>query len=125
MTLDEWHFSTRMAWENPFMRWTSIGILIFLLAVSIYGAIRLTTAALPSGFIVTHYTVYLGIDQVLPMPWLFVILLTPLVLVFLTLFAAFGFFREDAVASNALLLLSLFSTLVWTIQLYHLIKINI
>ncbi|MBU2566183.1 hypothetical protein KKG46_01330 [Patescibacteria group bacterium] len=125
MTLDEWRFSTRMAWENSFMRWASIVTITLLLIVSTYSAVRLVATAIPSGFIVTHYTVYLGIDQVLPMPWIFAIIFTPIALVSATLFVSFGFFRDDGIASHALLLLSILSTIIWSIQLYHLIKINI
>lgn len=125
MTLDEWKFSTRLAWENPFLRWVAIGTLFFLLAITAYAAVRLVSISLPSGYVVTHYTVYLGIDQVVPAYWLFAYLGVPILLVSATILFGFGLFRHDALAGSALVVLAAVSTFIWAFNLYYLVKINI
>jgi len=125
MRLEEWRFSARIAWENPLMKWGAILILVMLLGASIYSGIRLFSLSLPAGYVVTHYTVYLGIDQVLPAPWLILILLVPVLLVSGTISIGYVFFRQDSLAGGGLLSLAFITTLIWIIQLFHLIKINI
>ncbi|MBD3281776.1 hypothetical protein GF391_03450 [Candidatus Uhrbacteria bacterium] len=125
MIWDEWRFSSRIAWENPLMRWGMIATLISLLAASAYSGYRLFSLSLPSGYVVTHYTVYLGIDQVLPYPWLILILLVPVVLISATMTLGYYFYRQDVLAGASLLTLSAITTVIWIIQLFHLIKINI
>ena len=125
MLLDEWRFSMRMGWENPFMRWGSLITLTLLVSATIYSAVRLFSLSYPAGYVVTHYTVYLGIDQVLPAPWLIVILLVPVLLISGTIAMGYLFFRQDSLAGGGLVTLSLITAIIWIIQLFHLIKINI
>ncbi len=125
MRLEEWRFSARLAWENPLMRWGAIVTLTALIGASIYSAIRLFSLSFPSGYVVTHYTVYLGIDQVLPALWLIPILLVPVLLISGTITIGYLFFRQDSLAGGGLLSLSFITTVIWIIQLFHLIKINI
>jgi hypothetical protein len=125
MMLDEWRFNLRIAWENRFLRWLGIFTLAILLISSIYSGIRLFSLSLPAGFVVTHYTVYLGIDQVLPSYWLILILLVPIFLVSGTMGLSFLFFRQDAHAGGGLMALATTTAIIWIIQLFHLIKINI
>lgn len=124
MTWDERRFNMRFAWENPFLRWMSLVVCALLLIVSIIATVRLVQLGLPSGFIVTHYTVYLGIDQMLPLPWLAALVCVPIVLVFGTIVLSFVFFRQDSLAGYALITLAAISTIIWSLQLYHLVKIN-
>lgn len=124
MTLDELRFNAKFAWENTYLRWFGLSICLFLSVVSILAAIKLVQLGLPSGFIVTHYTVYLGIDQMLPLPWLAVIISVPLLVIFGTMVSGFLFFRQDALAGQALMALSGTSAIVWSIFLYYLVKIN-
>ncbi len=114
----------RFAWENPFLRWMSVVICILLLVVSIIATVRLVQLGLPSGYIVTHYTVYLGIDQMLPLSWLVALVCVPIVLIFGTIVLSFVLFRRDNLAGYALIALAAISTIIWSLQLYHLIKIN-
>ncbi len=125
MMLDEWRFNFRIAWENRFLRWFGISTLSLLIASSVYSGIRLFSLSLPAGFVVTHYTVYLGIDQVLPSYWIVMILLVPIVLISGTIAMGFLFFRQDSIAGGGLLSLAAATTIIWIIQLFHLIKINI
>lgn len=125
MIWDEWRFSSRIAWENPLMRWGMITTLTALVTASVYSGYRLFSLSLPSGYVVTHYTVYLGIDQVLPYPWLILILLVPVVLISATITLGYYFFRQDSLAGSGLLALSAITTIIWIIQLFQLIKINI
>jgi len=124
MIWDERRFNMRFAWENPFLRWMSVVICVLLLAASIIATVRLVQLGLPSGFIVTHYTVYLGIDQMLPLSWLVALVCVPIVLIFGTIVLSFIIFRRDNLAGYALIVLAAISTIIWSLQLYHLIKIN-
>jgi len=125
MTLGEWKFSTRLAWENPALRWIGLVTAFFLLVMTMYAAFRLLGSSASSGYVVTHYTVYLGIDQVLPTPWLALYLGVPIVLISATVLCGFGLFRNDSLAGGALVVLAAVSTAIWAAHLYHLIKINI
>jgi len=125
MSLEEWRFNVRIAWENPFMRWGAVLTVLGLIVASIYSAIRLFSLSLPSGYVVTHYTIYLGIDQVLPAIWMIPIILVPILLISGTIAIGYIFFRQDSLAGGGLLALAFSTTLIWIIQLFHLIKINI
>ncbi len=125
MLLDEWRFNLRIAWENRFLRWLGISTMAVLVASSVYSGIRLFSLSLPAGFVVTHYTVYLGIDQVLPSYWLIAILLVPILLISGTMAMSFLFFRQDSIAGSGLMALATSTVIIWIIQLFHLIKINI
>lgn len=125
MTLDEWKFSTRLAWENPALRWICLATAFLLLVATAYAAYRLIGTSVSSGYVVTHYTVYLGIDQVMPTPWLALYLGVPILLVSATILCGFGLFRGDSLAGGALVALAAVSTAIWIMYLYYLIKINI
>jgi len=124
MKWEEWQFSTRMAWEDNLMKWASIGTWLVLAAMSIFASIRITIESLPSSYFVSHYTVYLGIDQVEPLPWLLALIAVPYIIITANIFLSFGFFRQDNMASYALLTLAMISAGIWCIQLYYLVKIN-
>jgi hypothetical protein len=125
MIFDEWRFSYRIAWENPFMRWGALITLFSTIGSSIYTGIRLFSLSYPSGYVVTHYTVYLGIDQVVPAPWIILLLLVPILLISGTISVGYLYFRQDSIAGKGLLTLSFITSIIWIIQLFHLIKINI
>ncbi|MDF1496920.1 MAG: hypothetical protein P1P90_02570 [Patescibacteria group bacterium] len=125
MRLEEWRFNTRIAWDNPLMRWGAVVTLSTIIGASVYSAIRLFSLSLPSGYVVTHYTVYLGIDQVLPVIWIIPIILVPVLLISGTIAVGYLFFRQDSLAGTGLLSLAFTTTIIWIIQLFHLIKINI
>lgn len=125
MTWDEWKFSTRMAWEKPGIKILGIGTLACLLGMSGFAAFKVFGASLPVGYTVTHYTVYLGIDQVLPVYWFLLFLFVPILLVSGTIVCGMGMYRDDVVAGTALMVLAAISTLLWSVQLFYLSKINI
>lgn len=106
------------------MRWLSIVLAIILLGVSIFATVRLIQLGLPSGYIVTHYTVYLGIDQIMPLPWMAALLGVPIAVIFVTMMLGLGLFRQDSLAGYALASLAASSTIIWSMYLYYLIKIN-
>ncbi|MDD5437843.1 MAG: hypothetical protein PHC70_01725 [Patescibacteria group bacterium] len=124
LTWDELRFNTKFAWENPFLKWLSIVLAVILIAVSIIATVRLIQLGLPSGYVVTHYTVYLGIDQMLPLPWVAALLCVPILVIFGTILLGFTLFRQDSLAGYALLVLAATSTVIWSVFLYYLIKIN-
>ncbi len=122
--LNEWRFRFRLAWDHPVLRWVGLGTIVLLGLGVLYTGIRVITGAFPSGFIVSHYTVYQGIDQVVPLPWFAVILILPLLLVGGTLFSAFSVYRQDAVAGFSLLAFSVAITFLWLVYFFYFIKIN-
>ena len=125
MKWDEWRFSTRLAWENSVIKWTSVVTLFFLIVASALALVRLLMVSLPSGYVVTHYTVYLGIDQVTAVPWLFLLVFVPILLISATILCGFSIYRKDGIAGLALVLLSAASTAIWCFHLYYLTRINI
>ncbi len=125
MMLDEWRFNLRIAWENQFLRWFGVSIISLLLISSVYSGFRLFSLSMPTGFVVTHYTVYLGIDQVLPSYWILIVLLVPILLISGTIIMGFLLFRQDCIAGGGLISLAGTTTIIWIIQLFHLIKINV
>lgn len=124
LTWGELRFNTKFAWENPFLKWLSIVLAVILIAVSVLATVRLVQLGLPSGYVVTHYTVYLGIDQMLPLPWLAVLIGVPILVIFGTILLGFTLFRQDSLAGYALIALAATSTIIWAVFLYYLIKIN-
>lgn len=124
MIPDELKFSVRVAWENAFLRWIGIFIFSLSLLVSAYSTYQLARSGLSSGYVVTHYSVYLGIDEVLPNYWLIAFALVPIVLISGTILCAYALSRRDGIATYALLALAGSSVFIWAYHLYHLIKIN-
>lgn len=124
MKLEEWKFSVRVAWENSFLRWVGISIFSLVVLVSAYATFQLVRSSLSSGYVVTHYSVYLGIDQVLPSYWISALSLMPIVLVSGTILCAYALYRRDSIATYALLSLAGSSVFIWAYYIYHLIKIN-
>ncbi|MFZ6015170.1 MAG: hypothetical protein ACOYUZ_02325 [Patescibacteria group bacterium] len=125
MNLDEWRFNTRMAWDNPWLRWVSIATITLLIGVSLISGIKLFSATMPSGVVVTHYTVYLGIDQVKPVYWILAFIIVPILIISATILLGLSFYRNDHIAAYGLIILSLVSTITWSVLMYYLIKINI
>ncbi len=124
MNLDEWKFSIRVAWENAFLRWVGISIFSLIVSVSAYTTYQLVRSSLSSGYVVTHYSVYLGIDQVLPSYWIIALCLVPIMLVSGTILVAYALYRRDVIATYGLLALAGSCVFIWAYHLYHLIKIN-
>lgn len=124
MKLDEWKFSLRVSWENPFLKWGGILILCLMAMASVYSGYQLTKSSLASGYVVTHYSVYLGIDQVVPNYWIAVLCLMPILVISGTILCAYALYRANGIATYGLMALSGTTTLIWIYYLYHLIKIN-
>lgn len=124
MKLDEWKFGLRVAWENTFLRWIGISIFSVITLVSIYSTYQLLRSCMSSGYVVAHYSVYLGIDQVLPNYWIGALSLMPILLVSGTILCAYVLYRRDNIATYALLALAGSGGFLWTYFLYYLIKIN-
>lgn len=124
MKLEEWKFSVKVAWENAFLKWAGISIFSLVTLVSAYATYQLIRSSLSSGYVVTHYSVYLGIDQVLPSYWISALALMPIVLVSGTILCAYAIYRRDSIATYALLSLAGSGAFVWTYYIYYLIKIN-
>lgn len=122
--LSEWRFRFRLAWDDPVIRWVGLSTSLVLLAGVLYTGIRVVSSALSTGLIVSHYTVYLGIDQVVPLPWVGLVLSLPVLLVGGTLLFTFFFYRQDSTASFSLLFFSVGFTVLWLVYFFYFIQIN-
>lgn len=125
MRLDEWRFSAKLAWQDGFIRWATIGSAALNIFFSTYALWRLIPIGLRSGVLTMHYNIYLGIDDV--QPWSRILLLPAIMLAIITLNAgiSFGIYRRDALAAKALTGLSVALSLLWSVSLFFLVMVNL
>lgn len=97
-------YSARLAWKRAFFRGTAIGLLAFVVGVCAAFVWRVFPAAEKGGAFVLHYNIYLGIDDVRPWSWVFVLPVLWLTLLLLALFSSFGFYQKDRHLAQAILL---------------------
>jgi len=119
----EWRFSFKLAWDDRKLRWTSILMLILLILATffvLWTILSISTASV----IVSHYTVYLGIDQMISLSYFVLMLVLPIFLYTIVVFLAFLLYKYDYLAAYALVLISVLTEVIWLIQLFYLIKIN-
>lgn len=124
MRWEEWRFSARLAWQDRFVRWTSVAAAAICLVMSVFLLVRLVPEGLRTGVLSLHYTIYLGIDDVGPWPWIF---LMPGGMIFALLVdgaCLFGWFRRDALAARSLAGLALATTILWAVTSFFLIAVN-
>lgn len=124
MTLAEWRFSAKMAWQDTFIRWVTVLSALSTVTASTYMLWKLIPEGIRAGVLTLHYTIYLGIDDVRTWPWVFVIPGTMLVIFLTNSAIAFGLYRTDRVASRALVGLAAAVVLVGCISSFFLILIN-
>ncbi|HWR00070.1 MAG TPA: hypothetical protein VN397_04480 [Candidatus Methylomirabilis sp.] len=103
MNWEEYKFTFEVAWDDPWYRWQSI----FTVACAVVGSGVFLWHMIPegmrSGLLVFHYTLYFGIDEVLPWHRIFVLPSALLVTVVIDIVVAGNLFRKDRVASRVML----------------------
>jgi hypothetical protein len=125
MTWDEWRFSARLAWQDPFIRWVTVVTTILGVGMTAFFLSKLIPEGMRAGVLTLHYNVYLGIDEVGPWKW---ILLFPgmlfAVLVVNTVFS-FGCFRNHAIAARTATALAASMAILWGIGCFFLMLVNL
>ncbi|MBP9869493.1 hypothetical protein KBC59_02975 [Patescibacteria group bacterium] len=124
MRWEEWRFSARLAWQDRFVRGTSISSAAIVVAMSTFLLVRLIPEGLRTGVLSLHYTIYLGIDDVGPWPWILLVPGGMLTLLIADAVAVYGLFRKDALAARALAGLALVTSIVWAVTSFFLIAVN-
>lgn len=124
MRWDEWRFSAKLALQDRFVKWTTLGTAIFCCAITIFVLWKLIPVGLRSGVLTFHYTIYLGIDDVRAWPWIFVPLGTMFGVLLLNFLFALGVFRRDKLASRALIGLAAAIAIIWGVGMIFLRLVN-
>ena len=118
-------FSAKQAWQRPFFRWGAILALACVFAGSGYFLWKVWPAHRQSGTIVTHYNIYLGIDQVSPWSWAWLLPGVWLAVTLADVALAYAMYRTDAYLAASLIVLACVWSLPWMGTLYHLTLINV
>lgn len=125
MRWEEWKFSARRAAQDSFVRWTTVSTVVLLVGMSSYLLVRVLPVAWRSGVVTMHYTIYLGIDDVRPWPWIFFVPGVAIFFGLLDLLIAFGIYLRDALASRTLVALALITAILWTVGSFFLLRVNV
>jgi len=125
MTWAEWRFSALLAWQDAFIRWTTIVAATVTLAMSVFVLWKLIPEGVRSGTVTMHYTIYLGIDDVRPWPWLFAIPGGLLSVFLVNSAVSFGLYRSDALAARALAGVAVSILTIAAIGSFFLVLINL
>lgn len=125
MKPDAWLFSAKLAWDNLWIRWTSILTVLLVLGMSGFYLWNTLPSAQEHGYFVMHYNFYLGIDDVRSWPWLFFLPVVWLVMTLADILVAYGFYRQDSHLSLSLILLAFAWSLPWAGALFYLSFINL
>ncbi len=125
MFLDAWLLSARRAWQRPLLRWTTLFTFAIIVASSALFLWRVIPLRREAGTIVFHYNVYLGIDDVRPLSWVFFFPGIWFGIVFIDFILAYGFYKSDPHLALSLLSLAFFSTIPCLLGLYYLARMNV
>ncbi|MDO8584029.1 MAG: hypothetical protein Q7R83_02510 [bacterium] len=125
MILDPWLYSAKRAWQNKLLRGASILAVVIVLVVSSWFLWKMIPARKHTGMVIFHYNIYLGVDQMRPWYWIFLLPAGWLLITLLDLILAFGFYYQDAPLANSLVFLSLLFTVPVTMAFFYLLRMNI
>lgn len=78
-----------------------------------------------SGVIVTHYTIYLGIDQVQAWPYVFVVVGVALAMVLVNAVIAIGLSAKDDLAAKAIGWMTLVMMVLWIVSQWYIVRVNV
>ncbi|MBI4139006.1 hypothetical protein HY479_02535 [Candidatus Uhrbacteria bacterium] len=120
----EWKFSAQRAAQDTFSRVMVIGAAVILVAFSAFLLIRLVPEGRQAGVITLHYNVYLGIDDVRPWPWMFVLPASAFALLAADILFAVGVFRRDPLASRTLFATAFATAALWAVGIFFLVSVN-
>lgn len=125
MRWDEWRFSAKRAWQDSFVKWTTVFTVLFHVTMSVYALHALLPQGARARILTVHYNMYLGIDDVRAWQW---ILLLPAILLLILLvngIVACGLFRQEELAAKTLVAFSALITLIWSVNLFFLVSVNL
>lgn len=125
MTLNTWLLSAKLAWANPWPRWSSITATVLALGMSIFFLAKVVPVAQQQGSIILHYNLYFGVDETRAWSWAFLIPGVWITGTLVDLVIAYGVFRTDFHISASLFALALLWGLPWSGVLFYLILINL
>lgn len=120
----DWRFSARLAWQDFWFRLICLVALVLFILTTAFILFRLLPLGWRSGVIITHYNIYLGIDDVRSWPWIFFSPVLALVLAKIDVLVALGMYRRDRLASLSLLIVMLVSILLWATASFFLVLVN-
>lgn len=125
MRFEAWRFSAKLAWQDRFVKWMTLGTLFFTVIVVGFSVWKMVPTVFRSGILTYHYNIYLGVDDVRVWQWFFV----PIGIIFLVQIVnagvGYGVYRQDKLATRSLLGLSAAITLLWATSLFFLVIINL
>lgn len=125
MIWSAWLFSAKRLWQRPSLRFVTILTGIVLLGGTIFFLVRMIPLASQGESVIVHYNIYLGVDEVRPVYWIF---LLPLFWWSLTLFdmiLAYGLYRSDPQLATSLVCLAFVWSIPWLVTLYYLTLVNV
>lgn len=125
LNIDEWKFSLDVAWDDPWYRWQSFATTITLILGSGWFLWVMIPEGLRSGLLVLHYNLYVGIDEVHPWPWVFLLPGMLIVMVCTDLLASAFLFRRDRIASRVLLCAGSLFVIMALIGAFFLVSVNL
>jgi hypothetical protein len=125
MTFAEWRFSAQLAWQDSFIRWTTVVSLLAVFSASGFALMKLIPEGTRSGVLTMHYTIYLGIDDVRPWPWVFAIPGAFVTMLLANTGLSFGLFRTDVIAARALTGLAAAISIIAGVSVFFLVLINL
>ncbi len=125
MRWSEWKFSARLALQDSFIRWTAVVMFVVIFGMSAFFLWKLLPEVWRSGVITFHYNVYLGIDDVRPWAWVFMLPGAALGFALVDSLFALSLFRHHPLASRTVMALGMLSTIVWAVGTFFLMLINL
>lgn len=118
-------YSAKRVWQRSSLRSITLLTGLILCAGTIFFLIRMVPILHTEETVVVHYNIYLGIDQVRPTYWIFLLPLAWWSLTLIDLVIAYGIYHKDAQLSISLLALALAWSLPWALTLYYLTIVNL
>ncbi|MFH1620930.1 MAG: hypothetical protein ABIB04_02495 [Patescibacteria group bacterium] len=125
MTLEEWRFSAKFAWQDRFIKWSLMANIAIIVGISSYILWRLIPEGIRSGVLTLHYTIYLGIDEVRPWPWITLLPVIMLTVWLANFLVSLGVYRKDKLAAKTLVSVFTFTNIIWVICLFFIVIVNI
>ena len=125
MTLAEWRFSALLAWQDAFIRWTTVLAATVTLAMSVFVLLKLIPEGVRSGTVTMHYSIYLGIDDVRSWPWLFEIPAGLMAVLLVNTAVSFGLYKSDVLAARTFAGIALSIISIASIGSFFLVLINL
>ncbi|MDO8618225.1 MAG: hypothetical protein Q7N87_05070 [Candidatus Uhrbacteria bacterium] len=124
MHADAWLFSAKQAWQHLFFRWVAIASLLLVMVGSTYFLWKVVPMRKHHPAFVSHYNVYLGIDQVGSWTWAWILPGVWFLITLLDLVIAYGIYRTDFYLAASLLIVACAWGLPWMGALFYLTLVN-